>query len=112
MSTRISAGVDDCSCFLTFITMYSMIPIDCKITNFPYSCWLCKRQRHCTKAAPWKLYYSITHILNCSFKVNSSLIWKNNNYFQTFVQYLITVVVPDQSIKVITWLCYGCISKE
>ena len=29
--TRISAGVDDHLCFLTFITM---IPIDCKIINF------------------------------------------------------------------------------
>jgi len=36
MSTRVSAGVDDCPCFSTFITM---IPIDCKITNFPYT-WL------------------------------------------------------------------------
>ena len=35
MSTRISAGVDDCPCFTTFI---AMIPIDCKITNFPYTC--------------------------------------------------------------------------
>ena len=31
MSTRISAGVGDHPCFLNFITM---IPIDCKITNF------------------------------------------------------------------------------
>ena len=31
MSTRISAGADDCPCFTTFI---AMIPIDCKITNF------------------------------------------------------------------------------
>ena len=31
MSTRISASVDDCPCFSTFI---AMIPIDCKITNF------------------------------------------------------------------------------
>ena len=31
MSTRISAGVDDCPCFTTFI---AIIPIDCKITNF------------------------------------------------------------------------------
>ena len=31
MPTRISAGVGDHPCFLTFITM---IPIDCKITNF------------------------------------------------------------------------------
>ena len=31
MSTRIPAGVDDCSCFTTFI---AMIPIDCKITFF------------------------------------------------------------------------------
>ena len=28
LSPRISAGVDDCPCFST------MIPIDCKITNF------------------------------------------------------------------------------
>ena len=27
------AGMDDCPCFSTFITM---IPIDCKITIFPY----------------------------------------------------------------------------
>ena len=31
MLTRVSAGVDDCLCFSTFITM---IPIDCKITNY------------------------------------------------------------------------------
>jgi len=31
MSTRIPAGVDDCLASLHFITM---IPIDCKITNF------------------------------------------------------------------------------
>ena len=31
MPTRISAGVGDQPCFLTFITM---IPIACKITNF------------------------------------------------------------------------------
>ena len=31
MPTRISAGVGDHPCFLTFITM---IPIDCKIANF------------------------------------------------------------------------------
>ena len=31
MSTRISAGIGDHSCFLFFITM---IPIDCKIINF------------------------------------------------------------------------------
>ena len=33
MSTRISAGVDDCPCFSTFYC-YCMIPIDCKITKF------------------------------------------------------------------------------
>jgi len=32
MSTRISAGVDDCPCFCTFT---NMIHIDYKITNFP-----------------------------------------------------------------------------
>ena len=31
MSTRISAGVDDCPCFTTFIAKLS---IDCKILNF------------------------------------------------------------------------------
>ena len=31
MPTRISAGVGDHPCFLTF-------PIDCKITYFPYTC--------------------------------------------------------------------------
>ena len=31
LSTRISAGVADCPCFTTFITM---IPIDYKIRNF------------------------------------------------------------------------------
>ena len=35
MSTRISAQVDDCPCFSAFITM---IPIDCKITNFSLYC--------------------------------------------------------------------------
>ena len=32
MSTRISAGVDDCPYFFTFFI--TLIPIDCKITNF------------------------------------------------------------------------------
>ena len=32
MSTRISAGVDDCPCFTTFYCYDP--PIDCKITNF------------------------------------------------------------------------------
>ena len=35
--TRISAGVGDHPCFLTFMTM---IPIDCRIINF--SIYLCK----------------------------------------------------------------------
>ena len=35
MPTKISAGVGDHPFFLIFITM---IPIDCKITNFPYTC--------------------------------------------------------------------------
>ena len=33
--TRISEGVGDYPCFLTFITM---ILIDYKISNFPYTC--------------------------------------------------------------------------
>ena len=37
MPTRISAGVGDHPCFLTFI---AMIPINCKITNFPHTCLL------------------------------------------------------------------------
>ena len=32
MPTRISSGVSEHPCFLT------MIPIDCKITDFPYAC--------------------------------------------------------------------------
>ena len=39
MSNRISAGVDDCTCFYIFITV-TIIPIDCKITKF--SLYLCK----------------------------------------------------------------------
>ena len=35
MSTRLSGGVDDCPCFSAFLTM---IPIECKITNFPFTC--------------------------------------------------------------------------
>jgi len=38
MPTIISAGVDDCPCFSTLI---AMIPIDCKITNSPYTCFFC-----------------------------------------------------------------------
>ena len=37
MSTRISTGVDDCPFYLYI----SMIPIDCKITNF--SLYLCNK---------------------------------------------------------------------
>ena len=35
MSTRISAGVDDCPCFTTFI---ALIPIDCKIIHIGLHC--------------------------------------------------------------------------
>ena len=35
MPARISAGVGDYPCFHTFI---SMIPIDCKLLIFPYTC--------------------------------------------------------------------------
>ena len=35
MPARISAGVGDHPCFLTFITM---VPIDIKSNNFPYAC--------------------------------------------------------------------------
>ena len=35
MPTRISAGVSDHPCFFTFIPM---IPIDCKLLNFPNIC--------------------------------------------------------------------------
>jgi len=35
MSTRTSAGVDDCPCFGNF---FAMVPIDYKITIFLYTC--------------------------------------------------------------------------
>ena len=44
MPTRISAGVGDHPCFIT------MIPIDCKITNFPYTC-----RSFMPELAPWLL---------------------------------------------------------
>jgi len=43
MHTRISAGVGDHPCFLTFITM---IPIDCKITNCSLYLYLKKHMSH------------------------------------------------------------------
>jgi len=38
MSTRISAGVDDCPFFFTFVIM---IPIDCKMTKFFLYLFVC-----------------------------------------------------------------------
>ena len=40
MPTRISAGVGSTIISLLFITM---IPINCKITNFPYTCYFIRK---------------------------------------------------------------------